>query len=255
MVDVPMVYTIHNDRDDPLNDLYRASGAANVTMVAISDRQRERHEDVCAAEVIHHGLPPGRYALGDGRGGYAVFLGRFAREKGPHAAIDAALRVGVPIRLAGAPHWRDEAYYRSEVETRLRKKGVTWLGEASHEPKVSLLGGAIATLFPVVWEEPFGLVMVESMLCGTPVIAFARGAAPEVVDREITGWIVRDLDEMADRLARVAHARVPFDRARCRAQAIKRFGVERMVDDYLAVYTMAVHGLSAGAGAMGTDLR
>jgi glycosyltransferase involved in cell wall biosynthesis len=255
LLDVPVVYTMHADRDEALNDLLQASQTSNLTMIAISERQRERMDDVCAAEVVHHGLPPERYPLGDGKGDYAAFLGRFARDKGPHAAIDASLRAGVPIRLAGQPHWKDEAYYRAEVETRLRKKGVTWMGEASHEPKVSMLGGAIATLFPIAWEEPFGLVRLESMLCGTPVIAFGRGAAGELVDQEITGWIVRDVDEMADRLGRVARARVRFDRARCRAHAIKRFSAERMTDDYLAVYTMAVNGIPAGTRAASPHLR
>jgi glycosyltransferase involved in cell wall biosynthesis len=243
LLDLPVVYTIHNDREDALNDLYRLCLASNVTMVAISERQRALHADVCPAEVVHHGIPPARYPLGDGKGRYAAFLGRFAREKGPHAAIDAALRAGVPIRLAGQPHWKDEAYYRSEVETRLRRKGVTWMGEASHEPKVSLLGGALATLFPIGWEEPFGLVMIESMLCGTPVIAFGRGAAPEIVDEGVTGWIVRDVDEMAARLTRLATEREPFDREACRAIAARRFSAERMVDDYLAIYTLAIHGI------------
>jgi glycosyltransferase involved in cell wall biosynthesis len=244
MVDTPIVYTLHHDREEPLAELYRGCIASNVTMVCVSDRQRVQHNDVFRAEVVHHGLDPAVYPLGDGKGGYAAFLGRFAREKGVHLAIDAALRDGLPIRLAGAPHWRDDAYYRAEVETRLRKKGVTWIGEASHDPKVSMLGGAAATLFPIQWEEPFGLVMIESMLCGTPVLAFPRGSAAEVVEDGVTGFIVNDLEQMAAMLLRLSSGKQPFDRAACRARAAERFSARRMVDDYLAIYTMAVNGLN-----------
>lgn len=247
MLDVPIIYTVHHERDEALADLYRATQANNVTMVSVSERQRELSSDVYSSEVVYHGLDPRRYALGDGRGGYAAFIGRFAREKGAHLAIDAALRAGVQIRLAGQPQWKDEAYYRAEVETRLRKKGVTWLGEMSHDPKVSMLGGAVATLAPIGGEQSFGLVMIESMLCGTPVIAFGRGAVPELVEDGVTGFIVRDVDEMAQKLIRLQSGKEKFDRARCRAQAEKRFSVERMVDDYLAIYTMGVHGLNRRA--------
>jgi glycosyltransferase involved in cell wall biosynthesis len=228
---VPVVH----ERAEPLNDLYRATGGSNVTFVAISGRQRDLHADVCRARVVHHGLDGSRYPLGAGVGGYAAFLGRFAREKGPAAAIDAARAAGVPLRMGGSPHARDGAYFDAEVRPRLGA-GVTCLGDVGHAAKIELLGGAMATLFPIDWEEPFGLVMIESMLCGTPVIAFPRGAAAEVVDDGVTGWLVEDGPEMAWRLRRVATGRDRLDRARVRARAAARFGAARMADDYLRIF-------------------
>jgi len=251
---VPLVYTVHHHRDEALCELYRAVQDPGVTMVCISERQRELLADACAARVVHHGLDARRYPLGAGTGGYAAFLGRFAREKGVHVALDVARAAGVPLRLGGAPHWRDEAYFAAEVAPRLeRRRAARWLGEVGHAPKVALLSGAVATLFPIDWEEPFGLVMVESMLAGTPVLAFPRGAAGEVVEDGVTGWLVPDAEAMADRL-RWLHRGGRFDRARCRRRAALRFGVGRMVDGYLAAYATAL-GRRAGAHARGSRAR
>lgn len=232
LLDAPIVYTIHHVRDEGLSDLYRFARGPGVTMVAISERQRELMADALEARVVHHGLTADRYPLGDGGGGYAAFLGRFTPEKGVHVAIDVACRAGLPIRLAGRPHLAD--YYEQEIRPRLGQKGVSWHGEAGHDDKVRLLGGALATLFPIDWEEPFGLVMIESMLCGTPILAFGRGSTPELVDNGVTGWLVADRDEMAWRLRALVEQ--PFDRARCRARAAERFGARRMADEYLAIY-------------------
>lgn len=238
-VDVPMIYTIHHVKEDPLHELYRDCAGSRLTLVAISARQRDRLGHGLAAEVVHHGLRMELYPLGRG-GGQAAFIGRFAEEKGVHIAIDVAQRAGVGLELAGAPHWRDEAYFRAKVEPRLSKPHVHWLGEADHADKVRLLGGSLATLCPIEWEEPFGLVLIESMLCGTPVIAFARGSAPEVIDHGITGWTVADEDEMVWRLEKLAAGRVRFDRARCRARASRRFSVAKMADRYLHIYAAAM---------------
>lgn len=243
---IPTVYTIHHVRQETLCDLYRTSGGERVTMVAISERQRELVADSCASRVVYHGLDVSGYGLGAGAGGYVAFLGRFAREKGVHSAIDAARRAGVPIRLAGRPHMpKDEGYFNVEVKPRLGKPGVLWQGEASQLPKVALLAGATALLAPIDWEEPFGLAIIEAMLCGTPVIAFGRGSVPEIVDEGLTGFVVNDVDEMAARI--LALRRGGFDRVRCREHAVRRFSADRMVEDYLAVYE-EVAGLGAASG-------
>ncbi|MFN7144282.1 MAG: glycosyltransferase, partial [Myxococcota bacterium] len=193
-----------------------------------------------AAEVIPHGLPPERYPLGRGEGGYAAFVGRFSREKGVADALDAAHAAKVPIQLGGRAHPMDADYYRDQVAPRLERPGVRWFGEVGHEGKVRILGNAAATLFPIAWEEPFGLVMVESMLCGTPVVAYPHGSVPEVVEEGVTGFFVEDTKGMADRLNELVSGRLRFDRKRCRAAAVARFGVERMVSGYLGLYSATI---------------
>jgi glycosyltransferase involved in cell wall biosynthesis len=251
MLEPPVVYTIHQERSARLSELYRLSKSGSLTMVAISRRQRELVDDACPARVVHHGLVVDRYPQGQGDGAYVAFLGRLAREKGPASAIDAARRAGVPIRIAGRPHLpRDDVYFATELRPRLAKPGVTWIGDADHATKITHLGGAIATLCPLDWEEPFGLVMAESMLCGTPVIAFGRGAAPELVDDGVTGWLVADVAEMSSRILALASGRLPFDRAQCRARAAQRFHVDRMIDRYEALYREAVGTELAATSAL-----
>ena len=232
MLEAPMVYTVHHDDGEEygkLRSLYRRSRAH---FVAISERQRALMEELGAARVIHHGLDPSCHRFGGGDGGYCAFLGRFAREKGPHHAIDAARAAGVPIRLGGAPHWRDHDYFEREIGARLCKSGVTAIGEVGGREKRDFLADACALLFPVEWEEPFGLVMIEAMLSGTPVLAFGRGSVEEVVEEGVTGYICRDADEMAARLRAIGR----FDRAACRRRALERWTAARMVRQYVALY-------------------
>jgi glycosyltransferase involved in cell wall biosynthesis len=238
-VDVPMIYTIHHVHEARLHELYESFASPSLTLVAISARQRDLLGYGLSAEVVHHGLRSELYPLGRG-GGYAAFIGRFAEEKGVHVAIDVAARAHHKLRLAGQPHWKDETYFQAEVRHRLQLPHVTWVGEAAHPAKVRLLGSALATLFPIDWEEPFGLVMIESMLCGTPVLSFARGSAPEVIEQDVTGWAVADEDEMIWRLRQLAAGRTRFDRARCRERAIHRFSVNTMVERYLQLYAASI---------------
>ena len=224
MFTAPLVHTVHHDAGDDyarVQSLYRRSRAQ---LVAISDRQRQLMPELGDAHVVHHGLDPEHYRFGAGDGGYCAFLGRFAREKGPHHAIDAARMGGVPIRLGGAPHWRDANYYDRELSWRLRTRGVVHLGEIGGAQKRELLAGAKAVLFPIAWEEPFGLVMIEAMLSGTPVLAFARGSVPEVVEDGVTGWVCRDVDEMAARLLAIDE----FDRVACWRCVFERWIMSRM---------------------------
>jgi glycosyltransferase involved in cell wall biosynthesis len=233
---VPTVLTFHHERCDKLVAYYADFPDANY--VAISRRQAELIPEVAVTAVVHHGLDVERYEPGDGAGGWIAFVGRLAAEKGPHVAIDAAVAAGIPLRMGGRPHWADHGYYAVEIEPRLERAGqlVDWQGEVSFGPKLEILRGAIVTLFPVDWEEPFGLAMIESMLVGTPVISFDRGAASEIVDEGVTGFVVRDAREMVDRIARVRM----LDRARCRKHARARWSSTRMASDYEKVYLNAL---------------
>jgi glycosyltransferase involved in cell wall biosynthesis len=225
------VYTIHHCRDERLLELY--CDFPNVSYVAISRRQADLIPEINVEDVILHGLDPDLYGAGRGDGGYVAFLGRFAREKGTAVAIDAARRAGTLLRMGGAVHPPDVAYFDSEVKPRLAKPdGVQWLGELSHIPKVSLLQGARAMLFPIDWEEPFGLVLIESMLVGTPVIAFPRGSVTEVIEEGVTGFVVRSAAEMAARIRSLDG----FDRARCRERALERWSSMRMAREHEMLY-------------------
>jgi glycosyltransferase involved in cell wall biosynthesis len=226
------VYTIHHCRDQRLLDLYRDFPTASY--VGISRRQASLIPELPVEDVILHGLDPDLYPAGNGDGGYVAFLSRFAHEKGPHFAIDAARRAGVPLRMGGGVHPVDREFFERDVRPRLEGTlgGVEWLGELSHAPKIELLGGARAMLFPIDWEEPFGLVMIESMLVGTPVIGFPRGSVSEVIEDGVTGYIVRDVSEMARRIRQLGS----FDRERCRARARERWSSLRMAREHEALY-------------------
>jgi glycosyltransferase involved in cell wall biosynthesis len=226
----PVVYTLHHDRDAELSDLYRRT--PNVSLVAISHSQAGR-EPVPVGAVIHHGLDPSRYHPMPDQG-YLLFLGRYDRVKGVHHAIEVAARAGLPLVMAGAPH--DGDYYDAEVKPLVDRHGVLELGPVGGACKAALLARARALLFPIEWEEPFGLVMIEAMLSGVPVLGHARGAVSEVVDDGITGVVCDDPSEM------VAAARIAdklFDRSRIRQEALRRWSAERMADEYLAVYRAA----------------
>lgn len=233
-VGVPFVHTLHHARDERLTQLYHRQ--PDVEYVAISARQAELEPEV-RCHVIHHGLDPETYPLGQGGGDYAAFLGRISPCKAPELAITAALAAGVRIRLAGEVHLADATpAWQQVMAAALRWPGVQHLGRVGGKRKMRFLGDARALLMPLRWEEPFGLAMIESMLCGTPVIAFARGAAPEIVDEGLTGFLVKDAAEMA----RVLGSLQRFDRIACRRRAQSRFSAARMVREYERVYAIAL---------------
>lgn len=232
LCEVPTLLTLHHDRVESLVQYYAAF--PDVAYVAISQRQAELSPELGPVDVVHHGLDVDLYPRGDGAAGSLAFVGRFAPEKGPHIAIDVAVDAGIPLIMGGQPHWVNEQFMAREVQPRLERAAerVRWVGEVGFQAKVELLTGARATLFPAQWEEPFGLVMIESMLVGTPVVALARGAAPEVIDEGITGFLARDPAEMRARLADVSR----IDREACRQRARERFSSARMARDYERIY-------------------
>jgi glycosyltransferase involved in cell wall biosynthesis len=169
--------------------------------------------------------------------GYLAFLGRISPEKGPDTAIRIARRVGLPLRIAAKVDRVDQAYFDHVIRPLLKEPGIEFLGEITEAEKAEFLGGAIALLFPIDWPEPFGLVMIEAMACGTPVIAFRRGSVPEVVHHGVTGWVVDDEKE-----AVAAIEQIPaLDRQRIRQEFEQRFTAERMALDYLRLYQRQLH--------------
>lgn len=235
-VDVPIVYTLHHHREAPMSRIYAAH--PGIAYVAISARQRELEPGIDGAIVIHHGLSPERYPESDRDRGYLLHLGRYARSKGTHVAIDVARAAGLPIVLAGRTHRDDQGYFAAEVEPRLRGDGVTEVGEADHAKKVALLRGARAIVCPLAWEEPFGLAAIEAMLTGTPVLGFARGSFPEIVDEGVTGFLAAPGD--AATLARLASCLDHFDRRACARHARARFSTKTMTDAYEALYANVI---------------
>lgn len=239
-VPVPTVMTIHHARVDEMVEHYRAFDS--VAYVAISERQAQLVPELEISRVIHHGLDPTLYPQGGGEGGYMAFLGRFAPEKAPHVAIDAARKAGARLRIGGTYHEVAADYYAREMQPRLATaRDVECCGELGHQGKVELLCGAAALLFPIQWEEPFGLVMIESMLVGTPVIAFRHGSAPEVVEEGVTGFLVDNAEQMAQRIRELDQ----FDRARCRERARRRWCCTRMAREYVDLYEKVARVRSA----------
>jgi len=195
------------------------------------------------AAVIHHGIDVKAVPVGAGDGGYVLFLGRMAPEKGAHVAIDAARAAGVPIRIAAKCREEAEiAYFETEIRPRLCAD-VTFEGEVGGAEKLELLGGAVALVNPIRWSEPFGLVMAEALAAGTPVITTPWGAAPEIVDDAVTGYVCRDRTELARRIGDAAE----LSRRACRKAAEGRFAVELMVENHVDLYTTLTDGCSAGA--------
>jgi len=229
----PMVYTLHHEARPALSAFYgRIEG---VRHVAISARQAEL-ADPSPRDVVHHGLDPELYPLVGPGGDAAFFLGRLSRTKAPDVAIEAARRAGLPIVVAGRFHAQDDGpEWERELGLLLAEPHVRWIREADLPTKRRRFARSRALLVPLRWEEPFGLVMIEALLAGCPVIAYPRGAAPEIVEDGVTGFLVRNCREMAAALRRAAMLDRPAIQARARA----RFSADRMAERYLAVYRSA----------------
>mgnify|MGYP001335282367 CR=1 FL=1 len=227
------VTTLHGRLDLPdLRPLYAAF--ADLPLVSISDDQRRPLPPVNWVGTVHHGLPRDLLPFtAEPKGGYLAFLGRISPEKRPDRAIEIAVRTGLPLKIAAKVDRADEAYWRETIAPMIEAHPeVEFVGEINERQKAEFLGNARALLFPIDWPEPFGLVMIEAMACGTPIIAFRNGSVPEVIDHGISGFIVEDLDGAVEAAERID----TLDRADVRASFEDRFTVERMVDDYLEVY-------------------
>jgi glycosyltransferase involved in cell wall biosynthesis len=226
---VPSLHTMHGGIFPHMVPAFQQ--LIDLTWISISDSQRAPVPDANWATTIHHGIPVGRYPVGATRGDYVVHLGRIAPEKGTHLAIAAARAAGVPLVIAAKVDPVNQAYYEEQVAP-LLGDGVHFIGEVGEAAKLDLLSRAKALLFPIQWDEPFGLVMIEAMACGAPVIAFPHGSVPEVVVDGRSGLIVQDETEMAQAIRQVGALR-PQD---CRHRVETRFSVQRMARAYERVY-------------------
>lgn len=232
---LPVVTTNHGPFSGDLASLYRGV-SERVPVIAISHDQASRARDVNVAAVIHHGLDLDRYPSGRGQGGYAVFLGRMSPTKGVDTAIRLARAAGLPLVVAAKMREPAEHDYFDARVRPLLGPDVDYIGEVGGADKAHLLQDAVCLLNPIAWPEPFGMVMIEALACGTPVIASRQGAAPEIVDDGITGFVRGDEEALTRALARVDD----IDRRACRAAAEQRFSARRMVDDHVAAYERVI---------------
>jgi glycosyltransferase involved in cell wall biosynthesis len=243
----PTVVTGHGPATGELGAYYRSLGST-IDLVAISDAQRARAPELAWTATVHNAIRADTFPFREGKDEFALFLGRFHPDKAPHLAIEAARAVRLPIVLAGkCAEPAERAYFDREVQPRLGSD-TTMFGVADAAAKRDLLSRAACLLFPICWDEPFGLVMIEAMACGTPVVALRRGAVPEIVLAGQTGVIVDHPDELA---AAIGEAR-RLDPWVCRKHVEQNFTVEVMAARYEAVYRRAVAGLIRPAGRAGS---
>jgi glycosyltransferase involved in cell wall biosynthesis len=226
-VDTPVVTTIHGFSSPRIVPVYERYDATT-SYVAISDA--DRHPRLHYAATVHHGIDTASFGVDPAPGEHLLYFGRIHPDKGTVHAIDAAQRAGRRLDIAGII--QDDEYFRNCVEPRIDDERVRYLGPIDSSLRSDVLGGAHALLHLIDFDEPFGYSVVEAMACGTPVIAYARGSMPEIIDDRRTGFLVSDI---AGAVAAV-DAAAGLDRTAIRARAIERFDVLRMIDDYVAVY-------------------
>ncbi len=226
------VTTLHGRQDLPdLKALYL--GFSEMPLVSISDAQRRPISNANVVRTIYHGIPTNLYKPNySPRGGYVAFLGRISPEKRLERAILIACAVGLPLKIAAKVDKVDEAYFSERIAPLLSEPGVEFIGEIDERGKAEFLGEAQALLFPIDWPEPFGLVMIEAMACGTPVLAFRQGSVPEVIDQGVTGAVVDTIEEAVRMLPQV----LALDRHAVRRRFEQRFSSARMATDYVALY-------------------
>lgn len=233
------VSTLHGRLDiSDLVPLYRVY--SDMPVISISDAQRQPLPWINWQGTVHHGMPENHLTWRSGKGNYLAFLGRISPEKGLDQAIQIALRAGLPLKIAAKIDRVDQEYFQTVIKPQLSHPLVEFVGEIGYPYKNDFLGDALALLFPINWPEPFGLVMMESLACGTPIIAYPRGSVPEIVEDGVSGFLVHNVEEAAAALSRIDR----IDRHGCRQRFEQRFTAKRMCDDYIAHYERLVYGES-----------
>jgi glycosyltransferase involved in cell wall biosynthesis len=235
-VKTPTIHTTHGIIPDYLEPLWR--DACQQNFVSISHSQRRNDLGLNYVATVYNGINTKIFPFYSQPDEipYLAFLGRISPQKGPHLAIEIAKHTGWHLKMAGKIDAVDREFFEKEIKPHIDGQQIEFLGEANHEKKCKLLGGAVATLFPITWSEPFGLVMAESMAVGTPVIAIAMGSTQEVIEHGRTGFLCHDVAECVAALERISK----IDRRACRDRIIANFSVTKMVDGYEAVYQLLV---------------
>jgi glycosyltransferase involved in cell wall biosynthesis len=233
-IDVPMVYTVHHAYEPVFTEFYE--NVPDVSYVTISDFQREklRLPDI---RTIHHGINPLLYPVQEKKQNYLSFLGRIAPTKGTHLAIEIAKKAGIPLKIAGEIQPLYKNYWETQVKPHVDGKFIEYVGEAGMEEKIELLGNSLAMVFPVQWDEPFGLVMIEAMACGTPVLALPGGSVAEVVKDDVSGYVRKNVDGLVECLRR--GLKIPAQKIRGYMEEC--FSVQRMARDYINLYVEILH--------------
>jgi len=229
--ELPQVTTLHGRLDIPdLVPLYREF--SEMPVVSISDAQRVPLPWINWQGTVHHGMPENIFLPCLEPGKYLAFLGRISPEKGVDQAIQIALRAGMPLKIAAKVDRADKEYFDSHIKPMLDSELIEFVGEIGDLEKNDFLGKASALLFPINWSEPFGIVLIEAMACGLPVIAYPLGSVPEIIEDGVSGCIVHDVDSAATALKNLS----AIDRGTCRKAFERRFSARRMADDYLTIY-------------------
>jgi len=230
-VDTPFVYTVHHQHEPDLMEFY--AHYPDVQYVTISDFQR-KHLPMPHVRTVHHGIDTALYNLQETKQPYVAYLGRIAPVKGTHIAIQAAKASGIPLKIAGEVQPLFRKYFEEQVRPHIDGTFIEYVGEADMEAKNELLGNAMAVLFPIQWDEPFGLVMIEAMACGTPVLALPGGSVAEVVREGVSGHVLESADDMA-RCVRDVEGR--FKPREVRSYVEQHFSVQAMAGAYAQIYT------------------
>lgn len=235
-VKTPTIHTTHGIFTPDNEKVFRQFAWQPYT--SISEAQREPRLGLNYIHTVYNGIDTNAYSFQEksAQPPYLAFVGRLSPEKGPEGAIKIARATGLPLKMAGKVDVVDQTYYQEQLKPLIDGEQIQYLGEVTHEEKVQLLSSATVTLFPITWREPFGLVMIESMATGTPVIGMALGSVPEVIAHQKTGFVCHTLEEMIEAVPEA----MKLSRQTCRDYVIERFSVNSMVDEYERAYQMVL---------------